>query len=55
MVWEGPTVSSNYTAILKKGPATIIITVADAQGDITERNIDTLLLTMNTSVRMISS
>lgn len=49
MVWEGPSPSGNYSAALQKGPATIVLTVADAAGDITERNVDTLLLTMNTS------
>jgi hypothetical protein len=49
MVWEGPSMSNNYTAPLKKGAATIVLSVADARGEITERNIDTLVLTMNTS------
>ena len=49
MVWEGPSLSGNYTLSLQQGLATITLTVADAHGDITERNIDTLLLTMNTS------
>lgn len=49
MVWEGPSISGNYTMALQQGAATITLTTADAQGDITERNLDTLLLTMNTS------
>ena len=48
-VAAGPSYCNNYTAALRQGPATIIITVADAQGDITERNVDTVLLTTNTS------
>jgi hypothetical protein len=49
MVWEGPSTSSNYTAELVAGDAEITLTVASVAGDITERNIDTLLLTPNSS------
>eukprot|EP01043_Picozoa_sp_COSAG02_P088053 COSAG02_NODE_25227_length_665_cov_0.955830_1_plen_120_part_01 len=49
MVWEGPSLSGNYTMPLQQGPATVTLTVANAQGDITARNVDTLLLTMNAS------
>jgi hypothetical protein len=53
MVWEGPSLSGNYTMSLQQGHATVTLTVAEAQGDITVRNVDTLLLTMNTSdIRM---
>jgi hypothetical protein len=49
MVWEGPSVSNNYTAKLSSGPATVTISVASARGDIAERNVDTILLTQNAS------
>jgi hypothetical protein len=49
MVWEGPSKSSNYTAHLHSGPATILLSVAYVEGDIAERNVDTLLLTQNRS------
>ena len=49
MVWEGPSVSSNYTAMLSAGSAEITLTVSSVAGDITVRNIDTVLLTQNSS------
>lgn len=45
MVWEGPSKTGNYTAILSPGLTTITITAAIVDGEIAERNIDTIVMT----------